>query len=168
MNFIIEYETEDKFDFDCEEAARFAIEQSLDFLECPYEVQLNLTLTDNNGIHEINKEYRGIDRPTDVLSFPLVDYEEPNVFTGIEERAEDYFDLDTGELMLGDIIISIEKCKEQAEEYGHSVLREFSFLIVHSMLHLFGYDHMEDDERVVMEELQRQILNKAGILRSES
>ena len=87
MNFIIEYETEDKFDFDCEEAARFAIEQALDFLECPYEVQLNLTLTDNNGIHEINKEYRGIDRPTDVLSFPLVDYEEPNVFTGIEERA---------------------------------------------------------------------------------
>ena len=79
--------------------------------------------------------------------------------------AEDYYDLDTGELMLGDIIISVEKCKEQAKEYGHSELREYSFLIVHSMLHLFGYDHMEDDERLVMEEKQREILDKAGILR---
>nr|MCR4993149.1 rRNA maturation RNase YbeY [Lachnospiraceae bacterium] len=138
----------------------------LDYLKCPYEVQLNLTLTDNEGIHAINKEYRQIDRPTDVLSFPLVDYPEPNVFPGnLEEMAEDYFDLDTGELMLGDIIISVEKCKEQAKEYGHSELREYSFLIVHSMLHLFGYDHMEDDERLVMEEKQREILDKAGILR---
>ncbi|MCQ2495318.1 MAG: rRNA maturation RNase YbeY [Lachnospiraceae bacterium] len=165
MNFVVEYETDEHFDFDCEKAAEFAIEQSLDYLECPYEVQINLTLTDNPGIQAINKEYRDIDRPTDVLSFPLVDYESPNEFTDIEEHAEDYFDMDTGELMLGDIIISVEKCKAQAEEYGHSVIREFSFLIVHSMLHLFGYDHMEDDERIVMEDLQRKILEKAGILR---
>ncbi|MBO4782688.1 MAG: rRNA maturation RNase YbeY [Lachnospiraceae bacterium] len=166
MNLVIEKETEDSFDFDYEEAAKFIIEQSLDYLKCPYEVQLNLTLTDNEGIHAINKEYRQIDRPTDVLSFPLVDYEEPNVFPeNIEDEAEDYFDLDTGELMLGDIIISVEKCKEQALEFGHSVLREFSFLIVHSMLHLFGYDHMEDDERAVMEQKQREILDAAGISR---
>lgn len=165
MNFIIEYETDERFEFDIKKAAEYAIEQSLDYLECPYEVQINLTLTDNTGIQEINKEYRNIDRPTDVLSFPLVDYEAPNTFGDIEDRAEDYFDMDTGELMLGDIIISVEKCKAQAEEYGHSVLREFSFLIVHSMLHLFGYDHMEEDERAVMEELQRRILEKAGILR---
>ena len=134
MNLLIEKETDDSFDFDYEEAARSIIEQSLDYLKCPYEVQLNLTLTDNEGIHAINKEYRQIDRPTDVLSFPLVDYEEPNVFPKyIEEDAEDYFDLDTGELMLGDIIISVEKCKEQALEYGHSVLREISFLIVHRL-----------------------------------
>lgn len=166
MNLLIEKETDDSFDFDYEEAAKSIIEQALDYLKCPYEVQLNLTLTDNEGIHVINKEYRQIDRPTDVLSFPLVDYPEPNVFPdNLEEMAEDYFDLDTGELMLGDIIISVEKCKEQAKEYGHSELREYSFLIVHSMLHLFGYDHMEDDERLVMEEKQREILDKSGILR---
>ena len=166
MNLLIEKENDDSFEFDYEEAAKSIIEQALDYLKCPYEVQLNLTLTDNEGIHAINKEYRQIDRPTDVLSFPLVDYPEPNVFPdNLEEMAEDYFDLDTGELMLGDIIISVEKCKEQAKEYGHSELREYSFLIVHSMLHLFGYDHMEDDERLVMEEKQREILDKAGILR---
>ena len=166
MNLVIEKETEDSFDFDYEEAARSIIEKSLDYLECPYEVQVNLTLTDNEGIHVINKEYRQIDRPTDVLSFPLVDFETPNVFPeNIEEAAEDYFDLDTGELMLGDIIISIEKCKEQAKEYGHSILREYSFLIVHSVLHLFGYDHMEDSEREVMEQKQREILESAGISR---
>ena len=166
MNLVIEKETDDSFDFDYEEAAKSIIDQALDYLNCPYEVQLNLTLTDNEGIHAINKEYRQIDRPTDVLSFPLVDYPEPNVFPkSIEDDAEDYFDLDTGELMLGDIIISVEKCKEQAKEYGHSELREYSFLIVHSMLHLFGYDHMEDDERAVMEEKQREILDKAGITR---
>lgn len=166
MNLVIEKETDDSFDFDYEEAAKSIIDQALDYLNCPYEVQLNLTLTDNEGIHAINKEYRQIDRPTDVLSFPLVDYPEPNVFPdSIEDNAEDYFDLDTGELMLGDIIISVEKCKEQAKEYGHSELREYSFLIVHSMLHLFGYDHMEEDERAVMEEKQREILDKAGITR---
>lgn len=166
MNLVIEKETDDSFDFDYEEAAKSIIDQALDYLNCPYEVQLNLTLTDNEGIHAINKEYRQIDKPTDVLSFPLVDYPEPNVFPeSIEDDAEDYFDLDTGELMLGDIIISVEKCKEQAKEYGHSELREYSFLIVHSMLHLFGYDHMEDDERAVMEEKQREILDKAGITR---
>ena len=166
MDLIIEKETEDGFDFDYEKAAGSIIEQALDYLECPYEVQVNLTLTDNEGIHAINKEYRQIDRPTDVLSFPLIDYEEPNVFPeNIEEEAEDYFDLDTGELMLGDIIISVEKCKEQAAEYGHSVLREYSFLIVHSILHLFGYDHMEDEERAVMEQKQREILDAAGISR---
>ena len=166
MNLVIEKETEDNFDFDYEEAARSIIEKTLDYLECPYEIQVNLTLTDNEGIHVINKEYRQIDRPTDVLSFPLVDFETPNVFPeNIEEAAEDYFDLDTGELMLGDIIISVEKCKEQAKEYGHSTLREYSFLIVHSMLHLFGYDHMEDEEREVMEQKQREILESAGIMR---
>ena len=166
MNLIIENETEDSFDFDHEEAARFIIEKALDHLNCPYEVELNLTLTDNEGIRQINKEYRDIDKPTDVLSFPLVDYETPNVFPeNLEDNAEDYFDLDTGELMLGDIVISAEKVLEQAKEYGHSVRREFCFLIVHSMLHLIGYDHIEDSDREVMEALQKQILEDAGINR---
>ncbi|MBR4341665.1 MAG: rRNA maturation RNase YbeY [Lachnospiraceae bacterium] len=166
MNLVVEKETEEGFDFDYEEAARFVIDKALDHLGCPYEVELNLTLTDNEGIRRINKEFRQIDKPTDVLSFPMIDYAEPNVFPdNLEDDAEDYFDLDTGELMLGDIIISVEKCKEQASAFGHSELREYSFLIVHSILHLFGYDHMEDEERVIMEEEQRKILDEAGISR---
>ena len=165
MNLIFENETETDFGFDCEEEARKIIEASLDYLKCEYEVQVNLTITDNEGIHELNREYRDIDRPTDVLSFPLVDFEEPNNFEGIENSAEDYFDLDTGELMLGDIVISADKVKEQSQEYGHSLLREYDFLIVHSILHLFGYDHMVDDERVVMEQKQKEILESSGIFR---
>lgn len=166
MTLITEIETDISLGIDPEKEAEKIIEFTLNELDCPYETEINLILTDNEGIHELNREYRGIDRPTDVLSFPLVDYETPGVFPeGIEEQAEDYFNLDTGELMLGDIIISAEKVIEQAEEYGHSILREFSFLIVHSMLHLFGYDHMEDEERLIMEDLQKQILEKAGITR---
>ena len=166
MDLIIEKETDESMDFDLEESARFIILKALEHLECPYEVQINLTLTDDEGIREFNREYRNIDSATDVLSFPLVDYDAPNCFPkDIEERAEDYFDLDSGELMLGDIIISVERCKAQAKEYGHSELREYSFLILHSILHLFGYDHMEDAEREEMEEKQREILESAGITR---
>lgn len=165
MNLIFEDEAGADFGFDCEKEAEKIIESALDYLNCEYEVQVNLTLTDNEGIHELNKEYRDIDRPTDVLSFPLVDFEKPNDLVNIEDNAEDYFDLDTGELMLGDIVISVEKVKEQAEEYGHSLLREYDFLIVHSILHLFGFDHMVDEERLVMEEHQKKILDAAGIFR---
>lgn len=165
MTLQIENETDIQPDFDYEKQAEFIINFTLDYLECPYETEINLTLTDNDGIREANNSFRGIDKVTDVLSFPLVDYTSPANFDGIEARAEDYFNLDTGELMLGDILICIPRMYEQAEEYGHSVLREYCFLIVHSMLHLFGYDHMEDDERLVMEELQRNILDAAKIIR---
>jgi len=165
MTLHIEYETDVRLDLDYDAEARSIVEFFLEFMECPYETELNLTITDNESIHQINKEYRDIDRPTDVLSFPLVDYEQPNCFEGLEEHAEDYFNLDTGELMLGDIIISAEKVIEQAREYGHSVRREYVFLIVHSLLHLFGYDHMEETERIVMEDLQKRILDQAGIVR---
>lgn len=165
MSLQIEYETDKLPDIDCEKAARYIIDFTLDYLKCPYETEINLTITDDPGIQELNREYRDIDKSTDVLSFPLVDYTEPLCFDGIEDRAEDYFNLDTGELMLGDIIISADHVIAQAQEYGHSLIREFSFLIVHSMLHLFGYDHMEDEERVVMEELQSKILETAGVTR---
>ncbi len=131
----------------------------------PYEAEVNLTLTDNKGIHAINKEYRQIDRPTDVLSFPMLSYETPGDFSFLSDENEDDFNPDTGEVMLGDIIISVDKVKEQALEYGHSEKREFAFLITHSMLHLFGYDHMEADEAAVMEEHQRKILDALGITR---
>ncbi len=125
-----------------------------------------MLLTDNNGIQTINRNYREIDNPTDVLSFPNVDYERPADFSGVEERVEDYFDPESGELLLGDIVISIEKVYEQAKEYGHSQLREYAFLIAHSMLHLLGYDHMEQKEALVMEQKQEELLNRLGITRN--
>lgn len=112
----------------------------------------------------MNREFRQIDAPTDVLSFPMLEYQTPGDFSGFEEE-EDSFDPESGELLLGDIVISKDKVLRQAEEYGHSPKREFAFLIAHSMLHLFGYDHMEEDERLVMEQKQREILERVGILR---
>lgn len=112
-----------------------------------------------------NKEYRQVDAPTDVLSFPMVDYEKPSDFDHVEDAVEDYFNPETGELMLGDIVISVDKVEEQAEKYGHSQTRELAFLVAHSMLHLCGYDHMVDEERLVMEDRQRQILDTRGYTR---
>ena len=165
MTFQIEYETEKKLDLPYEEIVNTVIEACLDFEKCPYEVEVNVIFSDNEGIHEINRSYRQIDAPTDVLSFPLVDYEHPADFDHVEEQAEDYFNPETGELMLGDIILSVDKIVEQAEAYGHSEKRELAFLVAHSMLHLMGYDHMEEEERQVMEAKQSQILDELGITR---
>lgn len=161
----MEYETQKKLNLPWEEIVNTVIEACLDFENCPYEVEVNVIFTDNTGIQEINKEYRHIDAPTDVLSFPLVDYEYPADFEHVEEQAEDYFNPETGELMLGDIILSVDKIVEQAEAYGHSEKRELAFLVAHSMLHLMGYDHMEDEERKIMEEKQSKILEDLGITR---
>ena len=105
----------------------------------------------------MNLEFRGIDRATDVLSFPMTEFPSPADYAYLDTD-DSSFDPETGELMLGNIVISKERAKEQAEEYGHSVEREFAFLIAHSMLHLLGYDHMEDEERLVMEKKQREVL----------
>ncbi len=165
MTFCVENETEMELPFDVEEIAKKVIEEALELEQCPYEAAVNVLLTDNEGIHAMNKEYRGIDRPTDVLSFPNVDYEAPADFSLIEDMVEAYFDPESGELCLGDIVISIDKVYEQADDYGHTPLREYAFLIAHSMLHLLGYDHMEPDEAAVMESKQEEILNKLGITR---
>lgn len=165
MSLLIEAEVDVKFDFDYEELSGRVVEFALDHEGFPYECEVNLTLTDNEGIHEINREYREIDNPTDVLSFPMLSYDEAGDFSKLEEDYDDNFNPDTGEIMLGDIIISVDKVLEQAESYGHSVEREFAFLILHSMLHLFGYDHMTPEEAAVMEEKQRVILEKMQILR---
>ena len=124
-----------------------------------------MLLTDDEEIHRINQEFRGIDRATDVLSFPMGDYETPSDFERLEDMAEDYFNLETGELLLGDIVISVDKVEEQAEKYGHSQTRELAFLTAHSMLHLCGYDHMEENERLVMEKKQEEILSLKGYTR---
>ena len=165
MSFYLEEEVEVKFDFDYRELAQKVVDFCLDYMEFPYEAEVNLTLTDDAGIHEINKEFRQIDRPTDVLSFPMLNYTIPGDFSFLDAEDSNDFNPDTGEGMLGDIVISVDKVFEQAENYGHSSEREYAFLITHSMLHLFGFDHMEAEEAKVMESKQKDILQKMNILR---
>lgn len=149
-----------EFDFSYEEILELVANRVLDVLECPYEAEVNLLITDDDSIREINKEQRDIDNSTDVLSFPMTEFETPGDF----ENA-DCFNPETGELILGDIVISIDHVVDQAEKYGHSRRREFAFLIAHSMLHLSGYDHMVEDEEKVMFALQEEILSSLGINR---
>lgn len=167
MTFYAENETALTLSFPWESLFQKVAIQVLDTEKCDYEVCVNLLLTDNAGIRELNRESRQIDKETDVLSFPGVFFENSSDFSVLEDEntEADYFDPDTGELLLGDIVISIEKMEEQAKAYGHSVEREFSFLIAHSMLHLCGYDHMEQEEEKVMFEKQEQVLQTLGITR---
>ena len=167
MTCCVESETKRELPFDVEEIAGKVIGEALEYEKCPYETTVNVLLTDNEEICALNSRFRGIDRPTDVLSFPNVDYESPSDFTGIEASEADYFDPESGELYLGDIVISVDKVYEQAEEYGHSVMREYAFLLAHSMLHLMGYDHMEPEEAARMERRQEEILNRLNITRTE-
>ena len=165
MTLTVEYEAEAKLDLPFEDIIRDVAEGALEYVGCPYEVELYVLLTDNEGIRAINLDTRGIDMPTDVLSFPMGDFETPGDFGPLEETPEEYFNPDSGELMLGDIVISVDKVKEQAKEYGHSERRELAFLVAHSILHLSGYDHMEEEERTRMEDMQREILEQRGYRR---
>lgn len=165
MSFYIEETCEVSFDFPYCELAESVVAFCLKCEGFPCGAEVNLTLTDNSGIREANRMYRKIDAPTDVLSFPMLSYGAPGDFAFLEEEGEEDFNPDTGEAVLGDIVISVDKVREQALCYGHSERREFAFLIVHSMLHLFGYDHMSDTEAAVMEEKQRQILDAMDITR---
>lgn len=122
------------------------------------EAEISITIVDNDRIQEINKEHRSIDAATDVLSFPMLEFDEDGV-------ADADFDFDNEEVMLGDIVISLERAKEQAESYGHSLKREVAFLTAHSMLHLLGYDHMSEAEEKVMFDKQEKILKDLGITR---
>ncbi len=130
--------------------------ESLEYEEFDEDCEISLSIVTNDEIQDINKQFRGIDSPTDVLSFPQLTYEE-----GEEADVNE-----NGEIVLGDIIISIDRAKEQAEEYGHSLKREMAFLTVHSMLHLMGYDHMEKDEEEEMFRRQKEILDIAGVPRA--
>lgn len=165
MSLNIEKEVEVVFDFDDEKLAEEVVAFAIEHEEFPYEAEVNLTLTDNAGIQEVNKMYRNLDAPTDVLSFPLLSYEQAGDFSALEDDYEDNFNPDTGEIMLGDIVISIDRVREQAASYGHSERREYAFLIVHSMLHLFGYDHMTPEEAAQMEAKQNMILTAMHISR---
>ena len=134
---------------------------------CPYDCEINLTITNNEGIRERNSEFRGIDNATDVLSFPNCEFDLPGVFEQFVDETLyfDCFNPENGNLFLGDIMISRERMQEQAEEFGHGTTREFAFLIAHSVLHLIGYDHMEEEEAARMESKQNKYLNDLGITR---
>ena len=165
MTVTIERESDIPLPFSEQEIAEAVIMETLDYEDCPYEVQVNIILTTNEEIRQINLEQRGVDAPTDVLSFPMIEYAYPSDFSVLEGDSMDNFDPDSGELILGDIVISVDKVMEQAEKYNHEVKREYAFLIAHSMLHLFGYDHMDEVERENMEIRQDEILNRLGITR---
>jgi len=141
------------------ELAEKTVVASLDFLDFDYEIDLTLMVTNNKEMQYINCEQRGIDTTTDVLSFPMIDWPKPCDYHFFEETIDDYIDPDTECIILGDIVLSMDKLIEQAHDYGHSIEREFTFLIVHSMLHLFGYDHMTEKDEETMILLQKKILD---------
>ncbi len=165
MQLYLENETDIRFDFDTEAIAQSVINKVLEVENCPFDTEINLLITDNEGIREYNASMRDIDKPTDVLSFPGLFFEEPSVFYIPKEEMADYTNPESGCIILGDIIISADKVFSQAEEYGHSAKREFAFLVAHSMYHLCGYDHMTSEEASVMEKKQEEILHMLQITR---
>ena len=145
---------------DMRDLVRSAVKAALEYMDFPLKSEVSVMFTDDEEIHELNRLHRGVDRPTDVLSFPLFEYDENG------DIIEDDLDFNpNGEMILGDIVISLETASRQAQEYGHSFEREIGFLTVHSMLHLFGYDHMTPEDEEEMFGYQREILERMGLER---
>ena len=155
MTLLIDNRTDFEITEEFEKLFNDVVKESLRYEEFDPECEVSLSIVSNDEIQEINKQFREIDAPTDVLSFPLLTFEEG-------EQADVN---ENNEILLGDIIISIDKAKAQAEEYGHGLRRELAFLTAHSMLHLMGYDHMEEEEQKEMFKKQDDILNNLGITR---
>ena len=155
MTLLIDNRTNFELTDEIKETLEKVCLKSLQYEEFNEDCEISLSIVTNGEIHDINKQFRNIDSPTDVLSFPQLTFEE-----GEEADVNE-----NGEIVLGDIIISIDRAKEQAEEYGHSLKRELAFLSVHSMLHLMGYDHMVPEEEEDMFRRQKEILIEAGIPR---
>lgn len=127
--------------------------------------EIDVCVTDDNGIREINRTMRNVDAPTDVLSFPAFDFA-PGLPPGDDDAG--LFDPATGLAPLGDMVLSLERVKNQAREYGHSVRRELAYLTVHSVLHLLGYDHMDEGpDKALMRERENVIMREMGLEKSE-
>ena len=156
MNLLIDNRTDEPLTAELEDAIRRAAAEALRYEEFDEDCEISVSIVDNEEIREINRQFRSIDRATDVLSFPMLTFAE-----GEEAEVNE-----NDEIVLGDIIISLERAKEQAEEYGHSLMRELCFLTAHSTLHLLGYDHENgDEERLIMEQKQEDILKSLNITR---
>jgi len=149
-----------KIDRDILNLIKKAVKLCAEHENFPYSWEVCITLTDDKTIQEINRDYRQTDKPTDVLSFPLIQYDNrvPQVMPGD-------IDPETGRISLGDIIISVERAEEQAQNYGHSFEREIVFLAVHGMLHLLGHDHMNREDERIMSEKQRTVMDEIGLKR---
>ncbi len=165
MTLYFEDEAGISFGFNPEEKAEEVIAFVRDHVECPYDIEVSVTLVDTDTICQVNSQFREIEKVTDVLSFPMMEYDSPRDFSGQAFQNSLSLSPGTEEMMLGDILLCSEVVKAQAVEYGHSELREFCFLVVHSMLHLFGYDHIQAEDRREMEEEQRKIMDGLGIKR---
>ena len=173
MTIYYDNQTDYEFDFDYKKVANDVITKTLLHEQFKYDVEVSITFVNEESIRKINKEYRDIDNFTDVLSFPMIEYDSD--YSRISERKEEMYDFlidiidiknpDTDEIILGDIVLCVPVIINQAKEYNHSILREYAFLIVHSMLHLLGFDHIEEDERIIMENKQNQILESLSITR---
>lgn len=152
----------DEFVEKLENVINFALKEEEVFVDC----EISMLFVDNEEIREINNETRGIDRATDVLSFPMLDYEDKKVFKEVyKDKNFDITFMDGEELVLGDIVLSLERALEQSKEYNHSFEREACYLVVHSVLHLLGYDHMEEDDKKIMRKREEEILGKLDITR---
>ena len=160
MTVIIDYETDIKLDLPYEELINKVVAQSVETENCPYEVCVNVLLTDNESIHQLNRDYRGVDRVTDVLSFPLI--EDLNDLQAADEEEE------TEPVALGDVVICLPRAEEQAREYGHSREREIVYLYVHSVLHLLGYDHMEEEDKQEMRAREEEVMQEVDLQRQSS
>lgn len=167
LDIDFDFEEEYKLDFDFTAKARLVIEEALRLHNMPYDAEVTVSVVSEETIQSLNQETRDIDKVTDVLSFPNIDFESIGDFSICEDEAlyYDLFDPESENLILGDIVICYKRACEQATEYGHSLEREMLFLTAHSILHLLGYDHMVDDERIVMEAKQKEILDNLGIYR---
>ena len=143
-----------KFDDSLMDKIKSVISACLEYEDYDSEYDVSLSFVTNDEIREINRDFRGIDKVTDVLSFPMI--------------TEDDFEIEYEEFTLGDIVVSIERADEQAREFGHSIEREICFLVCHSMFHLLGYDHMEDDEAKEMQAKEKYVLDSLGITRDMS
>ena len=165
MTLLTDNRTDWNFDENFLKIVTKAAEESLKYENFDPNCEISLSFVTNSEIHKINKQFRNIDRETDVLSFPNIPFETEADFSIVEENCSDYFQPDSGELILGDIILSVDRICSQAESYGHSRKREFAFLVAHSMLHLCGYDHETPEEAAVMEQKQETILSALGLTR---
>jgi probable rRNA maturation factor len=150
---------------DIYEVIKAAICFTLDYEKFPEPYEVSVVITDNIGIQSINLKFRKIDKITDVLSFPLIDFKNKTFDVSDKEFLIEAINPETKEVMLGDIVISIEKAISQAAEYNHSLTRELGFLTVHSLLHLLGYDHESDKDRSIMRHREEDILSVMKLTR---
>ena len=149
MNLIISNETNEKIDMD--EKLKSVVKTVLESEGLPLEYEVSITFVDIDEIHKLNKEFRSVDRPTDVLSFPM----------------DEDFSIEGVDTMLGDIVISMDIAKEQAKDFGHSLDREIMYLTAHSMLHLLGYDHMDESEKTEMRAREKEVMKILGVFKND-